>query len=71
MLYNKSKSPQTAAMLFSADSEAGKVVVQCWVPKEVVTKGLKAGDWVNHVTCLFVCLFVCAGGGCDEGPEGW
>ncbi|XP_078608901.1 alanine--tRNA ligase, cytoplasmic-like isoform X2 [Branchiostoma floridae x Branchiostoma japonicum] len=45
----KSKSPQTAAMLFSADSEAGKVVVQCWVPKEVVTKGLKAGDWVNHV----------------------
>ncbi|XP_035678834.1 alanine--tRNA ligase, cytoplasmic-like [Branchiostoma floridae] len=45
----KSKSPQTAAMLFSADSEAGKVVLQCWVPKEVVTKGLKAGDWVNHV----------------------
>ncbi|XP_066289348.1 alanine--tRNA ligase, cytoplasmic-like isoform X8 [Branchiostoma lanceolatum] len=45
----KSKSPQTAAMLFSADSQAGKVVLQCWVPKEVVTKGLKAGDWVNHV----------------------
>ncbi|CAH1270834.1 AARS [Branchiostoma lanceolatum] len=45
----KSKSPQTAAMLFSADSQAGKVVLQCWVPKEVVTKGLKAGEWVNHV----------------------
>ncbi|XP_019634585.1 PREDICTED: alanine--tRNA ligase, cytoplasmic-like isoform X2 [Branchiostoma belcheri] len=45
----KVKSPRTAAMLFSADNTAGKVVVQCWVPKETVTKGLKAGEWVNHV----------------------
>nr|XP_025043138.1 alanine--tRNA ligase, cytoplasmic [Pelodiscus sinensis] len=48
----KAYSPQTAAMLFSVDSEAGKITCLCQVPQELATKGLKANQWVQEVTGL-------------------
>lgn len=48
----KTHSPQTAAMLFSVDMEAGKITCLCQVPQETASKGLKASDWVQEVSDL-------------------
>ncbi|XP_058849960.1 alanine--tRNA ligase, cytoplasmic-like [Acipenser ruthenus] len=48
----KMHSPKTAAMLFTADSDADKVICLCQVPQEVANRGLKASDWVQHVCPL-------------------
>ncbi|XP_041047338.1 alanine--tRNA ligase, cytoplasmic isoform X2 [Carcharodon carcharias] len=48
----KTHSPQTAAMLFAVDSDAGTIICLCQVPQEVVSRGLKASDWVNHILNL-------------------
>ncbi|XP_070574110.1 alanine--tRNA ligase, cytoplasmic-like [Ptychodera flava] len=46
----RSLSPQTAAMLFSVDADIKKIICLCHVPKESIDKGLKAGEWVKHVS---------------------
>ncbi|KAJ6666048.1 hypothetical protein lerEdw1_000952 [Lerista edwardsae] len=48
----KTHSPETAAMLFTVDNEAGKITCLCQVPQEVASKGLKAGEWVQQVSGL-------------------
>ncbi|KAJ8271919.1 hypothetical protein COCON_G00107780 [Conger conger] len=48
----KTHSPQTAAMLFTVDNEAGKIICLCQVPQEVANQGLKASDWVQEVCPL-------------------
>ncbi|TKS73754.1 Alanine--tRNA ligase, cytoplasmic [Collichthys lucidus] len=48
----KSNSPQTAAMLFTVDHEAGKITCLCQVPQDVVTRGLKASEWVQELCPL-------------------
>ncbi|XP_039183463.1 alanine--tRNA ligase, cytoplasmic [Crotalus tigris] len=48
----KTLSPETAAMLFSVDNEAGKITCLCQVPQEVASQGLKASEWVQQVTVL-------------------
>ncbi|XP_013926752.1 PREDICTED: alanine--tRNA ligase, cytoplasmic-like [Thamnophis sirtalis] len=48
----KTHSPETAAMLFSVDNEAGKITCLCQVPQEVAGKGLKASEWVQQVSVL-------------------
>ncbi|XP_075432711.1 alanine--tRNA ligase, cytoplasmic [Ascaphus truei] len=48
----KSQSPQTAAIIFSVDNEAGKITCLCQVPQETASKGLKANEWVQQVTDL-------------------
>ncbi|XP_014661746.1 PREDICTED: alanine--tRNA ligase, cytoplasmic-like [Priapulus caudatus] len=46
----KALSPKTAAIFFSTDEDTDKVLCMCCVPKELVTKGLKANEWVGHVS---------------------
>ncbi|XP_054631472.1 alanine--tRNA ligase, cytoplasmic [Dunckerocampus dactyliophorus] len=48
----KSNSPQTAAMLFAVDPDAGKVVCLCEVPQEKANRGLKASEWVQELCPL-------------------
>ncbi|TMS05689.1 Alanine--tRNA ligase, cytoplasmic [Larimichthys crocea] len=48
----KSNSPQTAAMLFTVDPEAGKITCLCQVPQDVVKRGLKASEWVQELCPL-------------------
>ncbi|OXB74037.1 UNVERIFIED_CONTAM: hypothetical protein H355_003100 [Colinus virginianus] len=48
----KAHSPQTAAMLFAVDNEAGRITCLCQVPQETVQKGLKASQWVQEVSAL-------------------
>ncbi|XP_038561656.1 alanine--tRNA ligase, cytoplasmic [Micropterus salmoides] len=48
----KSHSPQTAAMLFTVDPDAGKITCLCQVPQEVAKRGLKASEWVQEVCPL-------------------
>ncbi|XP_042293281.1 alanine--tRNA ligase, cytoplasmic [Sceloporus undulatus] len=48
----KTHSPETAAMLFTVDNEAGKITCLCQVPQDVVGKGLKASEWVQQVSGL-------------------
>ena len=43
----RSKKPN-AAMMLAADAGEGKVALLASVPKDVIAKGLKAGDWVKH-----------------------
>ncbi|XP_055943134.1 alanine--tRNA ligase, cytoplasmic-like [Argiope bruennichi] len=43
-------TPDTAVMLFTKDSENEKVLCMSAVPKTVTSKGLKANEWVQHVT---------------------
>jgi len=38
---------ESAVMLLSADAEAGKVTIVAQVPKAMMDRGLKAGDWVR------------------------
>jgi len=53
----KTKLPQTAILLAWSDAEEGKVSIVACVPTALITKGLKAGDWVK------VAAQVCGGGG--------
>lgn len=48
----KTLSPETSAMFFSVDSEANKIVCLAAVPKNAVSKGLKANEWVQQVSGL-------------------
>ncbi|XP_058501312.1 alanine--tRNA ligase, cytoplasmic [Solea solea] len=48
----KSSSPQTAAMLFTVDPEAGKITCLCQVPQDVANRGLKASEWVQELCPL-------------------
>ncbi|XP_034444358.1 alanine--tRNA ligase, cytoplasmic isoform X1 [Hippoglossus hippoglossus] len=48
----KSNSPQTAAMLFTVDPEAGRITCLCQVPQDVAKRGLKASEWVQEVCPL-------------------
>ncbi len=43
----RSKKPD-AAMMLAADAGGGKVALLASVPKDVIARGLKAGDWVKH-----------------------
>ena len=43
----RAKKPD-AAMMLAADAGEGKVALLASVPKDVIAKGLKAGDWVKH-----------------------
>ncbi|EDV25551.1 uncharacterized protein TRIADDRAFT_23916 [Trichoplax adhaerens] len=42
-------APNTAAMLFSVDSEGRRVTCLCQVPEAIMKKGLSASDWVKSV----------------------
>ncbi|MFG0328620.1 MAG: alanine--tRNA ligase [Phycisphaerales bacterium] len=53
----KSKRPDAALMLVSADEAEGKVAIIARVPDPLIKRGLKAGDWVREVAK------VCGGGG--------
>ncbi|KAG9474771.1 hypothetical protein GDO78_003304 [Eleutherodactylus coqui] len=46
----KSQSPKTAAIIFAVDNEAGRITCLCQVPQETADIGLKANEWVQHVT---------------------
>uniref|UniRef100_A0A8C0YJ62 Alanine--tRNA ligase n=1 Tax=Cyprinus carpio carpio TaxID=630221 RepID=A0A8C0YJ62_CYPCA len=48
----KTNSPQTAAMLFAVDNDAGKIICLCQVPQDVANRGLKASEWVQKVCPL-------------------
>ncbi|NXD87410.1 SYAC protein, partial [Halcyon senegalensis] len=48
----KTHSPQTAAMLFAVDHEAGRITCLCQVPQEAANRGLKASQWVQEVSAL-------------------
>lgn len=48
----KTNSPQTAAMLFTVDPDAGKITCLCQVPQEVANRGLKASEWVQELCPL-------------------
>lgn len=48
----KSQSPQTAAMLFTVDPDAGKITCLCQVPQDVASRGLKASEWVQELCPL-------------------
>jgi alanyl-tRNA synthetase len=46
----KTLSPSTAAMFFSVDAENGKIICLTSVPKEKAAQGLKANEWIQHVS---------------------
>ncbi|MEQ2185354.1 Alanine--tRNA ligase, cytoplasmic [Goodea atripinnis] len=48
----KNQSPQTAAMLFTVDPDAGKITCLCQVPQDVAKRGLKASEWVQELCPL-------------------
>uniref|UniRef100_A0A6Q2XKS2 Alanine--tRNA ligase n=1 Tax=Esox lucius TaxID=8010 RepID=A0A6Q2XKS2_ESOLU len=48
----KTQSPQTAAMLFTVDNDAGKIICLCQVPQETANRGLKASEWVQELCPL-------------------
>ncbi|XP_071440880.1 alanine--tRNA ligase, cytoplasmic [Hetaerina americana] len=48
----KTVSPETAALFFSVDHDAGKIMCLSAVPKSAVKNGLKATEWVGSVTGL-------------------
>uniref|UniRef100_A0A646QDK8 Alanine--tRNA ligase n=1 Tax=Hemiscolopendra marginata TaxID=943146 RepID=A0A646QDK8_9MYRI len=48
----KALAPEMAAMFFSVDLDNGKIICLSNVPKVLVQKGLKANEWVNHVSTL-------------------
>ncbi len=53
----RSKRPDGAAILFTADQEEGKVIIVAGVSGALIGQGLKAGDWVREAAK------VCGGGG--------
>lgn len=48
----RTTSPSTAALFFSVDEEAKKIICFSSVPKETLEKGLKANEWINNITSL-------------------
>ncbi|MBS0197216.1 MAG: alanine--tRNA ligase [Planctomycetes bacterium] len=48
----RDKAPRCPAMLFSIDTDTGKVAVACAVPEAAVKKGLKAGDWLRDACAI-------------------
>ena len=48
----KSKSPESAVMLFSTDEESHKIVCLSLVPKDCIEKGLTADDWIRSVASV-------------------
>jgi alanyl-tRNA synthetase len=44
----RSKRPNGAAILFTADTTQGKVIIVAGVSKSMISKGLRAGDWVRE-----------------------
>lgn len=46
----KALSPETSALFVSVDQDSGKIFCLSAVPKSAVEKGLKANDWVAHVS---------------------
>ncbi len=40
--------PRAAVMLFSVDTQGGKVQAAAAVPPDLIAKGLKAGDWIRE-----------------------
>jgi len=48
----KAVSPSTAAMFFSVDEDAKKIICLSSVPKETTEKGLKANEWINNISAL-------------------
>ena len=53
----RSKRPDAATMLFTADEIESKVVIVAGVPEAFIKRGLKAGDWVRTAAQI------CGGGG--------
>jgi alanyl-tRNA synthetase len=53
----RAKRPDGAAILFTAVKEEGKVIIVAGVSKALISKGLKAGEWVREAAK------VCGGGG--------
>jgi alanyl-tRNA synthetase len=53
----RSKRPDGAVMLFTANNEDGKVIIVAGVGSSLISKGLKAGDWVKEAAKA------CGGGG--------
>ena len=53
----RSKRPDGAVMLFTANNEDGKVIIVAGVGKSLISRGLKAGDWVREAA------MACGGGG--------
>jgi alanyl-tRNA synthetase len=53
----RSKRPDGAVMLFTANAEDGKVIIVAGVGKSLISKGLRAGDWVKEAA------IACGGGG--------
>lgn len=53
----KAKRPNSAIMLLSPDTAESKVSIAAVVPKDLIGKGLKAGDWVREAAKA------CGGGG--------
>jgi len=48
----KTKLPEVAAIFFSVDDDANKVVLLAASPKNMIERGLKASEWINSVTNL-------------------
>ncbi|MFG0305900.1 MAG: alanine--tRNA ligase [Phycisphaerales bacterium JB040] len=46
----ESACPTQAVMLLSTDPETGKVAVMACVPKPLLDRGLRAGDWIKETT---------------------
>jgi len=53
----RSKRPDGAVMLFTANAQDNKVIIVAGVGKSLISKGLKAGDWVKKAA------MACGGGG--------
>jgi alanyl-tRNA synthetase len=53
----RERRPGAAAMLVAPDEAAGKVAIVAAVPKPLIARGLKAGDWVREAAKA------CGGGG--------
>lgn len=48
----KTISPNTAALFFSVDEENKKIICLSSVPKELVSRGLNANEWINNVVTV-------------------
>jgi len=48
----KTQVPHLACMFFSVDDDAGKILCMSCVPEELVSRGLKANEWVTQVQDL-------------------
>lgn len=46
----RTSSPNTAAIFFSTDADAGKIICLASVPPDAVAQGLKANEWIQQIT---------------------